>query len=171
MTALNIRWIQPRDYGPILRIEQRSFQYPWSYMDFWKCLDSNRGVVVEINRTVVGYLIYGFGSDKIDLINLAVTPVCRRCGLGSLLITILMSKLLNGSHAGIEAIVREKNLVAQMFLASPRHKFRCIDILHNFYSDSPEDAYLMWCGKPGYRPVNSLPSCWRAHKQVQLLSL
>ena len=171
MGIINIRWVQPRDYGPMSHIEKRSFEYPWSYMDFWKCLNSNPGVIVEMNGVPVGYMIYSSKRSKIDIINLAVIPICRRCGLGSLLITLLMSKLLSGSQDGIEAIVRERNLGAQMILASPRHRFRCIDILHNFYSDSPEDAYLMWRRKSVYREVVTSAHYWHAHKQVQLLSL
>ena len=167
MAALHVRWVQPRDYGPMLHIEKRSFQYPWSYMDFWKCLNSNPGIIVEIDRTTVGYLIYGICPDKIALINLAVMPICRHCGIGSLLITLLMSKLMSSTQAGIEVIVREANVGAQMFLANQAHAFKWIETLHNFYSDTVEDAYVMWCCKPGYQQINVS----RVHDQVQLLSL
>jgi ribosomal-protein-alanine N-acetyltransferase len=138
-------------------------------MDFWKCLSLNPGVIIEIHGVAVGYLIYGLSRSKIKLINLAVMPVCRRSGTGSLLITLLMSKLMNGPQAGIEVIVREANLGAQMFFAS--HGFKWIETLHNFYNNTVEDAYRMWYCKPNYRQISASPFYLRAHNKIQLLSL
>ena len=57
------------------------------------------------------------------------------------MIAKLVSKLSHQRRNRITLEVRETNLEAQLFFRD--HNFRATLVLHNFYDDTPEDAYLM----------------------------
>jgi [ribosomal protein S18]-alanine N-acetyltransferase len=53
----------------------------------------------------------------------------------------LVGKLSSQRRTRISLEVRETNLPAQVFFRSGG--FKATNVLHEFYDDSPEDAYLM----------------------------
>ena len=53
----------------------------------------------------------------------------------------LIGKLSSQRRTRISLEVRETNLAAQIVL--PPSGFKATSVLHEFYDDSPEDAYLM----------------------------
>jgi ribosomal-protein-alanine N-acetyltransferase len=53
----------------------------------------------------------------------------------------LLGKLSSQRRTRITLEVRETNLAAQLFFRNSG--FRATSVLHEFYDDSPEDAYLM----------------------------
>jgi ribosomal-protein-alanine N-acetyltransferase len=65
----------------------------------------------------------------------------RRRGIGRQMIDKLLGKLSSQRRTRITLEVRETNLAAQLFFR--QNGFKATSVLHDFYDDSPEDAYLM----------------------------
>ncbi len=66
----------------------------------------------------------------------------------------LIGKLSRQRRTRITLEVRETNLAAQLFFRT--QGFRAVNVLRNYYEDTPEDAYLM---QYRYTPSTPKPSC------------
>jgi [ribosomal protein S18]-alanine N-acetyltransferase len=141
--CVHIRWMIRRDMSEVLAIENRSFEFPWSDEDFIRCLRQRNciGMVAEYDERVVGFMIYELHKNRLHVLNFAVRPEFRRCGIGTAMIRKLIGKLSEQRRNRILLEIRETNLDAQLFFRDTG--FRAISVLRAFYEDSPEDAYLM----------------------------
>ncbi len=154
----HIRWLVRRDMQEVLAIEAESFEFPWQEEDFVRCLHQRNciGMVAECNRRVVGYMVYELTRSRIHLLNLAVAIEHRRRGAGSQMLAKLINKLSSQRRSRITLEVRETNLAAQLFFRA--NGFRAVSVLHDFYDDTPEDAYLMQYRCPAEVPGRFLPA-------------
>ncbi len=142
-TEVQFRWMVRRDLPAVLEIERQSFEYAWTEEDFLRCLEQRNcvGTVVRVDDQIVGYMIYQMHKNRIHLLNFAVAPQWRRKGVGTQMIQRLKKRLVQQGRQRITLEVRETNLPAQLFF---RHcGFRAICVLHGFYENTTEDAYLM----------------------------
>lgn len=144
-TALrvHIRWMIRRDMMDVLEIERSGFEFPWSEDDFVRCLRQRNciGMVAEHDDRVVGFMVYELQKTRLHILNFAVAPEYRRLAVGSQMVRKLIGKLSPQRRTRIVLEVRETNLAAQLFFRESG--FRAVSVLHSFYEDSPEDAYLM----------------------------
>ncbi len=142
---VHIRWMIRRDMAEVLQIERESFEFPWIDEDFIRCLRQRNciGMVAEHEGRVVGFMIYELHRTRIHVLNFAVSKAYHRLGTGSQMIAKLVAKLSAQRRSRIVLEVRETNLGAQLFFRE--NGFRAISVLHKFYDDTPEDAYLMQC--------------------------
>jgi ribosomal-protein-alanine N-acetyltransferase len=140
---VQIRWMIRRDMSEVLQIERQSFEFPWVDDDFIRCLRQRNciGMVAEHEGRVVGFMIYELHRTRIHVINFAVGGLYQRLGVGSQMIAKLIAKLTVQRRSRIVLEVRETNLDAQLFFRE--NGFRAVSVLHKFYDDTPEDAYLM----------------------------
>src|SRR5437763_4122921 len=140
---VHIRWMIRRDMPEVLQTEQESFEYSWNEEDFLRCLRQRNciGMVAEQGEKVVGFMIYELHKAKLHILNFAVHPLCRRCGVGAQMVAKLISKLSSHRRTRITLEVRETNLPAQLFFRS--QGFKAVRVLRSFYEDSGEDAFLM----------------------------
>jgi len=140
---VHIRWMIRRDMPEVLQAEQDSFEYSWTEEDFLRCLRQRNciGMVAEQGEKVVGFMIYELHKIKLHILNFAVSPVCRRVGVGRQMIAKLISKLSSHRRTRITLEVRETNVAAQLFFKAMG--FRAVRVLRNYYEDSGEDAFLM----------------------------
>lgn len=140
---VHIRWMIRRDMPEVLHTEQQSFEFSWTEEDFLRCLRQRNciGMVAEHGEHVVGFMIYELHKAKLHILNFAVSPAWRRCGVGAQMVTKLISKLSSHRRTRITLEVRETNLAAQLFFR--RQEFRAVRVLRAFYEDSGEDAFLM----------------------------
>lgn len=141
-TDYRIRWMIRRDMPEVLAIEASCFEFPWDEDAFICCLRQRNciGMVAEHDETVVGFMVYELHSSRLHLLNFAVHEDWRYKGVGSAMIRKLTSKLSNDRRSRIMLEVRETNVDAQLFFKAVG--FRAISILHDFYEDTAEDAYL-----------------------------
>jgi [ribosomal protein S18]-alanine N-acetyltransferase len=146
---VHIRWMIQRDMPEVLAIENESFEFSWLDEDFVRCLRQRNciGMVAEHEDQVVGFMIYELHKTRIHVLNFAVAESFRRRGVGSQMIAKLISKLSSQRRSRIILEVRETNLAAQLFFRE--NAFRAVSVLHGYYADTPEDAYLM---QHRYRP-------------------
>jgi ribosomal-protein-alanine N-acetyltransferase len=140
---VHIRWMIRRDMAEVLQIERESFEYPWIDEDFIRCLRQRNciGMIAEHEGRVVGFMIYELHRTRIHVLNFAVSRICQRLGVGSQMVAKLIAKLSAQRRSRIVLEVRETNVDAQLFFRE--NGFRAVSILHSFYDDTPEDAYLM----------------------------
>jgi ribosomal-protein-alanine N-acetyltransferase len=132
-----------RDMPEVLQIERESFEFPWVDEDFIRCLRQRNciGMVAEHEGRVVGFMIYELHRTRIHVLNFGVGQLYRRLGVGSQMIAKLIAKLSVQRRSRIVLEIRETNLDAQLFFRE--NGFRAVSVLHSFYEDTPEDAYLM----------------------------
>jgi len=147
---VHIRWMIRRDMPDVLRIEESSFEFPWAEEDFLKCLRLRNciGMVAEHEDQVVGFMIYELHKTRLHILNFAVASEFHRRGVGTSMVDKLVGKLSTQRRTRIQLEVRETNLAAQLFFRG--QGFRAVSVLHDFYDDTPEDAYFM---QYRYRPV------------------
>lgn len=148
-----VRWMILRDLPEVMAIEETSFEFPWTHDEFVETLRQRNciGMVAERDDEIVGYMVYEMNRSRIRLLNFAVAPSWRRCGVGSQMVAKLVGKLSAQRRNRITLEVRETNLPAQLFFRA--QGFRAVSLLRDFYHDTPEDAYAMV-----YR--------YRAHREV-----
>ena len=140
---VHIRWMIRRDMPEVLAIESESFEFPWLEEDFFRCLRQRNciGMVAEHEDRVVGFMIYELHKTRIHVLNFAVADGHQHRGVGSQMVAKLIGKLSSQRRTRIVLEVRETNLSAQLFFRE--NGFRAVSVLHNYYADTPEDAYLM----------------------------
>ncbi|MDR1960222.1 MAG: ribosomal protein S18-alanine N-acetyltransferase [Planctomycetaceae bacterium] len=141
--CVHIRWMVRRDMQEVMEIERESFEFPWSEDDFVHILRRRNciGMVAEYKGEVVGFIVYELGKNKIHLINIAVATRFRRLAVGTQLMAKLIGKLNYQHRNRITFEIRETNLRAQLFFKSIG--FQVTQILHDYYEEMNEDAYLM----------------------------
>jgi len=140
---IHIRWMIRRDMPEVLRIEERSFEFPWSEENFILCLSQRNciGMVAEFDQQVMGFMIYELHKTRLRLLNFAVSPEFRRKLVGDSMVDKLKTKLSHARRNRIVLEVRESNIDAQMFFQSMG--FTAVGVLSGFYDETKEDAYLM----------------------------
>lgn len=143
---VHIDWMLRVKHLPsVLSIEKASFEFPWSEEDFTRCLEpKNRiGMVAEteIDEEIVGFMIYELQTDQIHILNFCVRSDHRRQGVGRQMVEKLVGKLSRQRRNRIVLEIRETNLAAQNFFKA--QNFRAVSLLHDYFDDSTEDAYVM----------------------------
>ncbi len=139
----HIRWMIRRDMPDVLRAEGQSFEFAWTEDDFLRCLRQRNciGMVAEYDDRIVGFMIYELHRQRLHVLNFAVAPGFRRCGIGRQMVGKLIGKLASHRRSRISLAVRERNLPAQCFFRAL--DFRAVRVLRNYYEDSGEDAFQM----------------------------
>lgn len=138
-TKLVMRRLCRRDMPRVIAIEDESFEYPWCSAEFFRCSQGHNhvGMVAEQDGKIVGFMIFSMETKRIHVLNFAVASDHRRCGIGTQMVDYLMKKLRGRKRVVLE--VRERNLPAQLFYRSIG--FIAISVIHDFYTETPEDAY------------------------------
>lgn len=141
--SVHIRWMIRRDMPEVLKIEESSFEFPWSEEDFIRCLRQRNciGMVAEYDERVVGFMIYELHKDQLHVLNFSVRPDIRRRGIGMQMVNKLIGKLSQQRRNRIVLEIRETNLAAQMFFKNLG--FMAVSVLRDYYDDTVEDAYVM----------------------------
>ena len=141
-------WMDRRRHlRAMLAIERDSFDEPWGLEDFLMFDAEQDGVSLvavddrnEMQQTLLGYVLYRLRPHSFVVANLAVSPSCRRQGVGTLLIDRIKDKLRPCKRTRIVADVADFNLDAQLFFRE--NGFRATKILHGWF-DRGVDAYEM----------------------------
>lgn len=140
-----IRPLNRGDIKQVVEIERVSFRDPWKEDAFYSELHNreiSKFLVIELNGKIVGYGGMWIVEDEAHLVNLAIHPDHRRCGLGR---RLLMALFDMAKKRGVERItleVRASNTAAQAFYK--KFGFQEIAIRKGYYRDTHEDAVVMW---------------------------
>lgn len=134
-------WLYRKDVDEVFEIEKMIFENPWdiSKLITYACKTRYVGSVSKHKEKVIGFMFHEIQKNKLDIIRFAVHPDFRHMGIGTQIVKYLVKLSKNKRQITIK--VPEKNLGAQLFFK--KQGFRAIKVLHNFYKDSNEDAFLM----------------------------
>lgn len=120
----------------ILAIEQASFagdSYPESLFRLYAADRRTLFLVAETADGVVGYIIARLDRWGAEIVSLAVHPTARKRGIGRVLLTAAIRRMLRRNARSIRLMVHIDNLTAAKFY---RHQgFRPIGRVRDYYED------------------------------------
>lgn len=143
MDRIIIRPMEPSHVPQVVQIERSCFSTPWSELSFYKEIYNPRSLclVAEIDDEVVGYICINRIIDECHILNLAVHPLRRRCGVA----TALLNHALNSDYIClcryVYLEVRASNMAARNLYE--KFGFRMIGIRRNYYINPLEDGIIM----------------------------
>jgi ribosomal-protein-alanine N-acetyltransferase len=143
MPEILLRKMQAPDIPKVMGIERISFTTPWSENAFLKEIRKLYSLtkVAVLGDKVIGYICANYIMDEGHILNLAVHPDFRRCGIGTKLVEEVLDELKENDCRYIYLEVRFSNLRARNFYE--RFGFRVAGIRRNYYTSPVEDAALM----------------------------
>ena len=131
------------DIENVIAIERASFQFPWStrfFLDELK-VDCARSILAEVEGRIVGYVLFWFLPEEVDIHNIAVHPDFRRQGIGRLLLEQVIDDARRQERLRVTLDVRFSNAPAQNLYRSFGFVIR--GLRKGYYSDNGEDALVM----------------------------
>ena len=154
-TGIRIEPMRRRHLRGVLRIEQESNPRPWSlslFLSELRYTDSRVYLVARSGLDIVGYAGLMLVAGDGHVTNVGVAPEHRRQGIATRLMLVLARRAIAEGAEALTLEVRVSNTAAQDLY---RHfGFSPAGVRKNYYSDSNEDALIMWAediGTPAYR--------------------
>lgn len=146
MTAeIHIDAMQLADVDGVTEIERQAFITPWSRDSFVRELTENiyaHYMVARAGQRVVGYAGMWVVLDEAHVTNVAVHPDWRGRKVGERLMAALMEQARRLGATRMTLEVRASNHVAQSLYR--KLGFRSSGIRPGYYTDTREDAVIMW---------------------------
>lgn len=138
-----IQWLDKSYVPDLISLEKKCFARPWTRDQFEKCMASRFFKVLGAvdNRKLLGYLFFLVADEEVEIINLAVDPGRRRCGLAWSLLRHLVHHCWQWKIRIIFLEVRPSNAAALTLYS--RAGFRQTGRRKNYYPDNLEDAWIM----------------------------
>ncbi|NLM11580.1 MAG: ribosomal protein S18-alanine N-acetyltransferase [Clostridiaceae bacterium] len=139
-----IRQMRCEDLDSVLEVEKKSFTNPWSRLMFFDELQNPRAhyLVAEVSGIIVAYAGLWTIMDEGHITNIAVDPSYRRMGIGSRLMESVIEIAQRSKLRGLTLEVRVSNTEAISMYK--RFGFKIEGLRKNYYSDTHEDAFIMW---------------------------
>lgn len=141
--SLQIKWLDQNYVSCLESLEKKCFASPWSISQFEKCMHSHAFKVLGAVKKseLLGYLSFLKVEEEVEIVNLAVQPGHRRCGLARLLLDYLVLQCGRWKIKQIFLEVRPSNRAA--FSLYSGAGFRQTGVRRNYYPDNHEDAWIM----------------------------
>lgn len=134
-----------QDIPAVAAIECASFGDPWSEASFHELLRIGGAIFLVATRgpaqIVAGYVVALVAADEAEVLNLAVSPVERRHGLGGELLDAGMTAVRSRGAQQIFLEVRESNAAALALYAS--RGFSELSRRRKYYLNPVEDALVL----------------------------
>lgn len=133
------------DLGGVHEVERLSFKTPWSTNAFLRELTENiyaDYLVAMVGDRVVGYAGMWVVIDEAHVTNVAVHPDFRGRHIGERMMFDLFARAKQRGAARMTLEVRTSNDVAKHLYE--KHGFVARGLRKNYYSDTGEDAIIMW---------------------------
>ena len=137
--------MQEEHIDGVLAVEEASFSVPWSRKDFEREIKENKMAIYFVamdGDKIVGYAGMWHVVTEGHITNVAVLHEYRRQGIGELFMQNLELVAKEREMIGITLEVRINNEPAQRLYH--KYGFRPEGIRKNYYSDTHEDAVIMW---------------------------
>ena len=147
-TEMIVRPMTVEDLDGVMSVEFDSFLTPWSRTAFEEELTQNRlarYIVAAEDGNIVGYAGTWLVINEAHVTNVAVSGQHRRKGIGRLLMEKLMELARDSGMDSMTLEVRVTN-------AAARHLYQQMGFVEagirkNYYSETKEDALILWCEK------------------------
>jgi ribosomal-protein-alanine acetyltransferase len=144
-SSVVVRAFTPQDLGPVQSLlVQCPEAAQWSIQALSGLFAaSHQALVAECDRSnaICGFLSARVVSDQAEVLNLAVSPVCRRAGHASALLREGLSEFRRFNLSSVFLEVRESNLPAIRFYE--RSGFANNGVRPGYYRNPNEAAILM----------------------------
>lgn len=145
VTEVTIVPMRRRHLRAVMRIEALVYPRPWSVTLFTSEL-ALRGTrsysVARVGATVVGYSGLMVGTEDAHVTTIAVDPAWQRHKVGTRLMLHMARTALERGARNMTLEVRVANTGAQALYH--RFGFAPAGIRKNYYSETNEDALIMW---------------------------
>ncbi len=134
------------DLSIVLEIECISFPNPWMPSTFEGEIEnapiSNPYVIVykPVNR-IIGYVIYWFLNENVQISNISIHPDFRRLGVGEEVMHRIRRQIKKEGAKHVLLEVRPSNTAAQALYN--KLGFQILGIRQGYYSNPTEDALVM----------------------------
>jgi len=135
-----VRLAASKDLDGIEEIERISFSDPWTRSSFLQLM-GDYAWVAESGGRVVGYLLGRVAADEAEVLNLAVHPAHRRCGIARGLVTTALDEFRAAGAGNAYLEVRATNAEAQAFYRTLG--FEEQGRRTRYYDNPREDAVIM----------------------------
>ena len=145
MPEVTIRRMERQDIDAVLKVEETVFSTPWSRASFETEVDENalaRYFVAVAANQIVGYAGMWIILDEAHVTNIAVLPSFWGLGIGEKLVTSLMDCARANKVVSMTLEVRTTNERAKNLYL--RMGFVPQGVRVGYYSDTREDALIMW---------------------------
>lgn len=124
---IHIRWMYEPDMPEVIKIENASYEDPWTPEQF-SALHKSRNAISYVGERcdgkvtsavgeIAGYICYELYRKRIDVVNIAVRPDLRNCGVGRQMLRKLQNKLGVQRRSLLRLFVSEPNLGGQIFFS------------------------------------------------------
>ena len=133
--------MEERHLAALAEIEKACFHAPWSTDMLREELGKGIFLVAEQDGAAVGYVGCQTVLDEGYITNVAVSPGCRRQGIGRALIGALVSCAKAQRLAFVTLEARASNMPAIALYENAG--FQKVGVRKNFYTAPAEDALLM----------------------------
>lgn len=133
--------MEERHLDTLAEIEKACFHTPWSADMLREELGKGIFLVAEQDGAVAGYVGCQTVLDEGYITNVAVSPDCRRQGIGRALVGALASHARGQGLSFVTLEVRASNAPALALYEGAG--FRRVGVRKNFYTAPAEDAVLM----------------------------
>ncbi len=133
--------MEERHLAALAEIEKACFHAPWSAAMLREELGKGIFLVAEQDGAAVGYVGCQTVLDEGYITNVAVSPDCRRQGIGRALVAALKARAAQAGLAFVTLEARASNAPAIVLYEGAG--FRRVGVRRNFYTAPTEDAVLM----------------------------
>jgi ribosomal-protein-alanine N-acetyltransferase len=142
-TEISYEPLSRKNLPEVLAIETVSFPEPWSQFLFLKEIDqpSSYFMVFRLASELIGYGGFWLIADEVHITNIAVHPLYRRQGYGSMILQHLLDAAVSRKAAMATLEVRETNLVALNLYR--KFGFRHVATRKGYYAETGENATVM----------------------------
>ncbi len=141
---VRIRPGSPTDLRAVEAIERASFTDPWVRDAIFQELVPSGlrfPLIAEIGDVAVGFLMAWRTPDQLHILNVAVDPGRRRCGIGR---TLLEAALAEARRCGFTEVTLEVRRGNEPALGMYRRfGFREVGVREGYYPDTGEDALIL----------------------------
>ena len=136
------------DLDWMMEIEVRAFTVPWSRSTYEELapLDGIHIWVAKSDGEPVGYILYQFAGNEMELHNIAVKPELLRRGIGTKLMDHMLVQAESLGVNYIYLLVRPSNTAARMLYE--KYGFEVVGVRHRYYRDDNENALIL-CREEG----------------------
>ena len=144
LDEITVAPMAPADLDEVLVIERHSFPSAWSRGSYERELRNRSSYYFAARHEdrLVGYIGMWVVVGEAHITTLAVHPGCRRRGLGSHLLRLLMEHARQRGAARVTLEVREQNVAAISMYRT--FGFQQTGVLRGYYGDTGENGLVMW---------------------------
>ena len=145
MNPITLRRMNELDIDGVLAVEEQSFTTPWSREGFVTEMKNELSYYLIMSHAgkIIGYAGMWLIVDEAHVTNVAIVPGYRGQKLGEKLMAALIECAKERGALSMTLEVRATNTVAQGLYA--KFGFISQGIRRKYYTDTQEDALIMWC--------------------------